>query len=381
MLRSRFVYLPSGSGKWEDVGESWRAAAVLGTRRGSRTGSTTGVPSTTTTGRPGGRCCRRTSSRPCDETTLRRPSGPGCRGPGTTWRDWWRCGRSPTPRSSRRRSARGRPPRWPRCSPTRVSTGCARSRPPTAASRSSATPPRRTARRRCSCTPTTTCSRPGTSPRGAPRRGTLTERDGRWYGRGAADCKGNLVMLLSRPARPAAAVAGRHPGGLRGVGGDVDRRPGGPRAVRAGAVRRGRDGDRGRRQHRARHPDGHLEPARDRQRGGHRRDPGRARPLRHVRRRRTRRPGRAGVDAGDPARRRRRDDDQGTGCRWDVDRRRLPGRAVPRRRRRPRRRLGPRLGLGGRRAVGAAVRQRAGHRRSLGVRARAPRSSTPPGRW
>jgi cysteinylglycine-S-conjugate dipeptidase len=25
----------------------------------------------------------------------------------------------------------------------------------------------------------------------------LTDRDGRWYGRGAADCKGNLVMLLS----------------------------------------------------------------------------------------------------------------------------------------------------------------------------------------
>ena len=29
-LRQRFVVLASGSGKWEDVGESWRAAGVLG---------------------------------------------------------------------------------------------------------------------------------------------------------------------------------------------------------------------------------------------------------------------------------------------------------------------------------------------------------------
>ena len=31
-LRERFVYLPSGSGAWEDVGESWRAAEVLGAK-------------------------------------------------------------------------------------------------------------------------------------------------------------------------------------------------------------------------------------------------------------------------------------------------------------------------------------------------------------
>jgi esterase/lipase superfamily enzyme len=31
-LRSRFVYLVSGSGRWEDIGESWRAAEVLGAK-------------------------------------------------------------------------------------------------------------------------------------------------------------------------------------------------------------------------------------------------------------------------------------------------------------------------------------------------------------
>jgi esterase/lipase superfamily enzyme len=29
-LRHRFVFLPSGSGQWEDIGESWRAAKALG---------------------------------------------------------------------------------------------------------------------------------------------------------------------------------------------------------------------------------------------------------------------------------------------------------------------------------------------------------------
>ncbi len=31
-LRQRFVMLASGSGKWEDIGESWRAAEVLGAK-------------------------------------------------------------------------------------------------------------------------------------------------------------------------------------------------------------------------------------------------------------------------------------------------------------------------------------------------------------
>lgn len=30
LLRQRYVYLPSGTGDWEDIGESWRAAGVLG---------------------------------------------------------------------------------------------------------------------------------------------------------------------------------------------------------------------------------------------------------------------------------------------------------------------------------------------------------------
>ena len=42
----------------------------------------------------------------------------------------------------------------------------------------------------------------------------LTERDGRWYGRGAADCKGNIVMHLAA-LRALKEVHGRFPTGVK----------------------------------------------------------------------------------------------------------------------------------------------------------------------
>ena len=32
MLRKRYILLPSGEGEYEDIGESWRMAQVLGTK-------------------------------------------------------------------------------------------------------------------------------------------------------------------------------------------------------------------------------------------------------------------------------------------------------------------------------------------------------------
>ena len=60
-LRTRFVVLATGQGANEDIGESWRAAHELGPAA-SPTGSTRGGRSGRTTGRPGGPCCRTTST-------------------------------------------------------------------------------------------------------------------------------------------------------------------------------------------------------------------------------------------------------------------------------------------------------------------------------
>ena len=60
-LRRRFIVLAFGGGRWENPDESWRMAGVLGARA-SPTASIPGARNTTTTGRPGGRCCRSTST-------------------------------------------------------------------------------------------------------------------------------------------------------------------------------------------------------------------------------------------------------------------------------------------------------------------------------
>ena len=310
-------------------------------RRGSRTASTTGVPeydhdwptwwkmlptyveqALSVTRR---RRARRRSSGSC-RAGPRRPRP--ARG-------------DPVGRERRRRagprSARERPPSGRRLLRDVGVDGVRPSRPPTAASRSSVIPPARTARRRSCSTRTTTSSRRGTSARGILARGSSPSGTAAGTARGAADCKGNLVMLSARCERCRSRGRSGSAWSARG------RRRCRPAAWRAwcgaepelfaadvmliadsGNIELGT-------------PDGDHQPARDRQRPGDRANAGRTCALGHVRRRRARCPGRADLDAGNAARRRRCDHDRGSGRRRRVDRRRLPGRAVPFGRRRPRR--------------------------------------------
>ena len=170
----------------------------------------------------------------------------------------------------------------------------------------------------------------------------LTERNGRWYGRGAADCKGSLAAHLTALRALGDELAGEREDRRRGIRGAGDRRP---REVRSRAPRppsRRRDPRLRHGQRRGRHPDADDEPARDGQGLGDRADAPEPRALRHVRRRcpgraRGAHPharhaaGRAGHDDGPRPRR----DAEVAGCR-------VPARAVPhgRGRARRRRRLG-----------------------------------------
>ncbi len=85
---------------------------------------------------------------------------------------------------------------------------------PDGSGRCTATLPARRARRRCCSIPTTTSSRRSARTPGRSPVWELTERDGRWYGRGAADCKGNIVMHLTA-LRALREVDGGFPCGVK----------------------------------------------------------------------------------------------------------------------------------------------------------------------
>ena len=157
----------------------------------------------------------------------------------------------------------------------------------------------------CCSTPTTTCSRRSTTTRGAHRRSSSPRSDGRWYGRGAADCKGNIVMHLAALR----ALGDDVPVNLKlVVEGSEEQGTGGPRGLRPDARRpaaRRHDPGLRHRQRRRGAPGGHGEPARHGQRRRHGRGQHVGDPLRDVRRRRPRCPRRPRRDAGHAARRRR----------------------------------------------------------------------------
>ena len=95
----------------------------------------------------------------------------------------------------------------------------------------------------------------------------LTEVDGRWYGRGAADCKGNIVVHLAA-ARAGRRHTGQLEAGCRGIGGAGHRWPGGLRAQECRPAACGCDPGVRHRQRGRRTACGHREPPGPGQRRG-----------------------------------------------------------------------------------------------------------------
>ena len=185
----------------------------------------------------------------------------------------------------------------------------------------------------------------------------LTERDGRWYGRGAADCKGNIVAHLTA-LRALGDGAARHVKLVaegseeQGTGGLEAFVPEHPDLLRADAIWSRLRQLRGRRARR------HETPARPGERRGPRRRAGRARctPACSAARRRTPSPRSSACSrrsATSKAIRRRR-----PGVGRGLAGARLPARAVPRRRGRARRRRPDRRRPASRTCCGRARRRR-----------------------
>ena len=171
----------------------------------------------------------------------------------------------------------------------------------------------------------------------------LTEKNGRWYGRGAADCKGNIAMHLTAlralgddvPVTIKIVGEGSEEQGTGGLEAFVPLHPELLTRRRHPGLRRG--------QLRGRRAEPHHQPARPGQRLGDRSNAVQSDALGDVRRRRPGRPGCADRHAGHPARRAREHHRQRTRGAADLARGRVPARAVPQGRERPRRR-GPARG-------------------------------------
>ena len=198
----------------------------------------------------------------------------------------------------------------------------------------------------------------------------LTERDGRWYGRGAADCKGGFIMHLLAlralkanggvPVTVKVIVEGSEEQGTGGLERYAEAHPD---LLTADTIVIGDTG-----QLPGRSADGHGDAARDDDAPGHARHPRRQPALRTVRRRRARRAGRADPAAGLAARRGRHHDRRRARHGRRLGGTAVPGGRVPHGREGARRCGADRHGYGRRPHLGPAGRHRPRHRLPAGGR-------------